>query len=41
MIVDEVEQPEKKVNLNKVVDYLNSDVFKNNFMFILYYKEDI
>jgi len=25
--------PKEKVNLNKVVDYLNSDVFKNNFMF--------
>jgi adenine-specific DNA-methyltransferase len=25
--------PKEKVNLNKIIDYLNSDVFKNNFMF--------
>jgi adenine-specific DNA-methyltransferase len=25
--------PKEKLNLNKIVDYLNSDIFKNNFMF--------
>lgn len=30
---DKVELSKEKINLNKVIDYLNSDTFKNNFMF--------
>jgi adenine-specific DNA-methyltransferase len=33
IVVNGVEQPKEKINLNKIVDYLNSDTFKNNFMF--------
>jgi len=25
--------PKEKINLNKIIDYLNSNIFKNNFMF--------